>query len=395
MINNQVDLNGNLSGASLLTGSVGTNSTLKGTSSTGIIETDPTIPQYIKNIKEVDIENWNNKSEFSGNYEDLANKPTIPTKVSELANDKGYLTEIPNEYITETELNDKKYLTSYTETDPTVPNHVKAITKDDINKWNSGTGSGTTGTTNYTDLTNKPSINNIELTGNKTLDELNIAKKDDTNKKIDEVESIAKGANQAICFENYESLVEYFNNLETGLYNPGQNVMIITLDVPDLWILGSVENPDEEYYEYEYISDEEIVQRLKEEEIIQIGNYGFAALETHKVDLTEYVKEDNLPVADVDKLGMVQVSSTSGFYVTTGGRFFVAQATQEAMDNRLGQGEIGYGCIVPLNLDYAIKSGITKNKLVWTEEEKTKARELLGVDSYIDDKLGEIENGSY
>ena len=39
---------------------------------------------------------WNNKSEFSGNYNDLTNKPTIqtvPTNVSAFINDAGYLTE--------------------------------------------------------------------------------------------------------------------------------------------------------------------------------------------------------------------------------------------------------------------------------------------------------------
>ena len=32
--------------------------------------------------------------------------PTVPTKVSQLTNDKGYLTSVPSEYVTETELND-------------------------------------------------------------------------------------------------------------------------------------------------------------------------------------------------------------------------------------------------------------------------------------------------
>lgn len=42
-------------------------------------------------------------------YNDLTNKPTIPTvptNVSAFTNDVGYLTSIPNEYVTETELND-------------------------------------------------------------------------------------------------------------------------------------------------------------------------------------------------------------------------------------------------------------------------------------------------
>ena len=52
-------------------------------------------------------ETWNNKSDFSGSYDDLTNKPTIPTvptNVSEFTNDAGYLTSVPSEYVTETEL---------------------------------------------------------------------------------------------------------------------------------------------------------------------------------------------------------------------------------------------------------------------------------------------------
>ena len=84
-------------------------------------ETDPTIPSYIKDIKEEDITNWNNKSEFSGSYNDLQDKPQlfsgdyndltntpnipeVPTNISAFTNDAGYITEIPSEYINETEL---------------------------------------------------------------------------------------------------------------------------------------------------------------------------------------------------------------------------------------------------------------------------------------------------
>lgn len=39
------------------------------------------------------ISSWDSKSTFSGSYNDLADKPTIPTKTSQLTNDSGYLTE--------------------------------------------------------------------------------------------------------------------------------------------------------------------------------------------------------------------------------------------------------------------------------------------------------------
>lgn len=63
---------------------------------TGYTETDPTVPSHVKNITQANITSWNNKSEFSGNYNDLTNKPTIPTvptNVSAFTNDVGYLTQ--------------------------------------------------------------------------------------------------------------------------------------------------------------------------------------------------------------------------------------------------------------------------------------------------------------
>lgn len=84
----------------------------------------PTIPDELSDLSDdsthrlvTDAEKttWNAKSDFSGSYTDLTNKPTIPTvptDVSSFNNDAGYLTSVPSEYVTETELNSKGYLTS-------------------------------------------------------------------------------------------------------------------------------------------------------------------------------------------------------------------------------------------------------------------------------------------
>ena len=66
----------------------------------------------------------------------------IPTKPEDIgAQPKGnYLTSIPSEYITESELEAKKYLTSFTETDPTVPSWAKAANKPTYTKSEVGLG---------------------------------------------------------------------------------------------------------------------------------------------------------------------------------------------------------------------------------------------------------------
>ena len=69
---------------------------------------------------------------------DYASSSAIPTKVSQLSNDAGYLTSIPNEYVTETELNAKGYLTEHQDlssyakkTDiPTIPTKVSQLSND-------------------------------------------------------------------------------------------------------------------------------------------------------------------------------------------------------------------------------------------------------------------------
>ncbi len=75
--------------------------------------------------------------------EKLAEKDEIPTKTSDLSNDSGFLSNIPEEYITETELNAKGYLTQHQDISG------KANTSDLSTVATSG---------NYNDLINKPTI---------------------------------------------------------------------------------------------------------------------------------------------------------------------------------------------------------------------------------------------
>ena len=105
---------------------------------------------------------------------------------------------------------------------------------------------------------------------------------------INEVNSVAKGANQALAFDNYQAVIAAM--LISGL-NEGQNLYVDTLEVPDLWV-KSVELTS---VSYTYSTDEQFITDILAG--IQIGYYKLALLETQKVDLTNYynkIEVDNL-----------------------------------------------------------------------------------------------------
>ena len=60
--------------------------------------------------------------------------------------------------------------------------------------------------------------------------------------------------------------------------------MIITLQVPDLWISG-IESTSQTYT---YTTDEAFTTELNTNGYVQVGYYKLSALETQKVDLTDY-----------------------------------------------------------------------------------------------------------
>ena len=127
--------------------------------------------------------------------------------------------------------------------------------------------------------------------------------------------SIAEGANQSLSFSNYQAMITAFNILANNVYNVGQNVMIITLNVPDLWI-SSIESTSQTYT---YTTDEAFTTALATNGYVQVGYYRLSALETQKVDLTNYytkTQTDTLLNAKVNKSSFVYDSNTETLSIT-------------------------------------------------------------------------------
>ena len=43
-----------------------------------------------RTVSDIEKTTWNSKSDFDGNYNNLTNKPNIPSKTSDLTNDSGF-----------------------------------------------------------------------------------------------------------------------------------------------------------------------------------------------------------------------------------------------------------------------------------------------------------------
>ena len=143
----------------------------------------PDVSEFIKKDT-TDLENYPLTSSlsdvaFSGNYEDLSDKPTIPTKTSDLDNDSGFITKDVNNLTNYTLTSSLATVATTGDYDdlidkptiPTVPTDVSAfnndagyITKsvDDLTNYTLTSSLATVATSgSYNDLSNKPTIPSV------------------------------------------------------------------------------------------------------------------------------------------------------------------------------------------------------------------------------------------
>ena len=171
---------------------------------------------------------------------------------------------------------------------------------------------------------------------------------EEANDKSDTAISIAKGANQALDYLDYQNMIINFNAFEKEKFMTGQQIMIKKLNVPDIWIYQLTE----EYKYYTYTTDEEVIDLLLSENGFHVGYYVLSALETQKVDLTEYVKNTDVATGTTLGLVMANVQSDYGVGVQKNGTLYIQSASKSHIDLRQNP----YMPIVPSTLDYAVKS---------------------------------------
>lgn len=189
-----------------------------------VVATKNDIPDVSGFISDDDLskvlEDYELKSEaFSGSYNDLTDKPTIPTKTSDLNNDSGYITGInSSDVITALGYTPgtSNFSGNYDDltNKPTIPkvnNNTITITQGGVTKGSFTLNQNTNQTialdaggagvqiqnnsmvglvTESTDSTNKPSISISDFTGTPTTYKLNLPEKNGTVATLDDIPAI-------------------------------------------------------------------------------------------------------------------------------------------------------------------------------------------------------------
>ena len=242
---------------------------------------------------------------------------------------------------------------------------------------------------NYEEVTNKPSINSVELLGNKTHTDLGLqpagdyalnSRVNELEDKIDDIDAIQKQSAQAIGYNSYQHMIGILNGAEKEEYIVGQSIFIKTDGVPDVWVFAV----NEESITYTYSSDSAVQQALASATGLRVGYYTLAPLETEKVDLTNYVEFNDAPTAT--KAGVIKIADDSGVNLNKGVIY-----TTPATEAQITAKEDEHTVITPANLETAVKSIISKTSDLVNDSDFT-SKDY--VDSNVLDKIEEYINAN-
>ena len=133
--------------------------------------------------------------------------------------------------------------------------------------------------------------------------------------KVKVVESIAKGANQAVSFDDYNQMMLEVSGFEKDKFEIGQNIYIKDIDVPDLWVAGKNAN----FIPVSTLEEADLLHSLSQTNSVSVGWYTLSALETQKVNL-QYANSTTAGVVKTgystnDKNYAVKVDGSGNAYV--------------------------------------------------------------------------------
>lgn len=277
-----------------------------------------------------------------GNY---ALKEQIPTKLSELSNDKGFITEIPSEYVTEQELHNKGYITNQELSNKgyitNVPEEYITETELSDKKYITNTVNDLFNYYLKKDTYTKQEVNNLISTIS-TINILVVSSLPTVGKE-NVIYLVPKEAEPRDTYNEYI----YVNNNWEHIGNT-------KVDLSDYYTKSQTNN---------------LLNEKANVGDIPVIPENISAFNNDKGYLNaipnEYIK--NTDYATDTTGGAVKVSGSYGISVRTNGILQLATATTSMIDEKTNI----YRPITPSNLNYAVKSALNDGIFVYDEETET------------------------
>ena len=178
------------------------------------------------------------------------------------------------------------------------------------------TGGGGGGTSDYTDLTNKPSINNVTLSGNKSLNDLGIQPKGNYALES-EIPDVSNFITNTV-----DDLVNYYKRTETFTKQEVNN-LISAITTMDIQVVQTLPVQDISTTTIYLVPKTPTETNDAYDEYIYVSN-AWEHIGSTEVDLTNYVT--NTDYATAEKGGTIRVSNASGLGISNGNLYAVTKA---------------------------------------------------------------------
>lgn len=179
---------------------------------------------------------------------------------------------------------------------------------------------------------------------------------DGTTKTI----SIGGGTGNS-AFADYQTAITEINAWASGIKNIGDNVFIIGVNVPDLWISGT----ETTSIPYTYTTDEALIADLETNGYIRVGYYKLSMLESQKVRVPDIqingvsiinptTMVATIPIANQNDLGVGKAWTLGGINITGEGQYYLVGASNSEIDAKSSTSKP----IVCSNYQYAVDKAV-------------------------------------
>ncbi len=116
------------------------------------------------------------------------------------------------------------------------------------------------------------------------------------------------GKAKSFSYDDYQKFVEAVNAFSNTQMAVNDNVLIVTLGVPDMWVKAK----NKTSVTYTYTTDQAIINALNTTDGLTVGYYTFAQLETTKVDLSNYQQKTDGGLNTTNKTVIGAINEVKG-----------------------------------------------------------------------------------